>query len=138
MRFGNRADRDVDADGTAPCGMCQERVLIDISGRCELGHRVLSPEAAERALACDESAGALAGGEQEALESGAPHFEPTAEWSATEADADSGSEGDPAKSADAVADRGEEPSADRGEEPSGGPQPGLDIENLLRDGAHLN
>lgn len=51
MRFGKQTTRAVASDGTAPCDKCREAVPIDISGHCELGHRVTTPEAAAAALA---------------------------------------------------------------------------------------
>lgn len=149
MRFGKRADHDVAADGTAACGMCGERVPIDIGGHCELGHRVLSPEAAEQALAGLDGAEALTGDESGGLEAGPSDAEamPAAEPEAMpaagpEAMPDAGPEAmpdaDPGGGEEAYPAAGADVAVDRGEEPSDRPQPGLDIENLLRDSAHLN
>lgn len=86
MRFGKRTDRHVAVDGTATCNKCGETVPIDISGHCELGHRVTSPETAAQALgapvAAEGTAEAVAAAEPAAVAS------PDAEQAAEPAAAD--------------------------------------------------
>lgn len=50
MRFRKAADQPASHDGRVHCTYCGQTVDVDAAGRCDLGHRVTSPEAVQALL----------------------------------------------------------------------------------------